>query len=84
MSDKKINISLDNLSINETGIIVEINHATTSIKQRLLEMGLTIGTKIKIKRYAPLGDPIEIMIRNYRLSIRRNEARHIIVQKVQL
>ena len=44
------------------------------ITQRLLEMGLTPGTAIEIVRFAPLGDPIDIKIRGYHLSVRRQEA----------
>ena len=44
------------------------------ITQRLLEMGLTPGTEIEIVRFAPLGDPIDIKIRGYHLSVRRQEA----------
>lgn len=42
--------------------------------QRLLEMGLTVGTECTLVRYAPLGDPLEIRVRGYHLSLRRNEA----------
>lgn len=44
------------------------------ITQRLLEMGLTSGTEIEIVRFAPMGDPIDIKIRGYHLSLRRQEA----------
>ena len=44
------------------------------ITQRLLEMGLTSGTEIEIVRFAPLGDPIELKVRGYHLSVRRQEA----------
>ena len=49
------------------------------ITQRLLEMGLTPGTEIQIVRFAPLGDPIDIKIRGYHLSVRRQEAEVILV-----
>lgn len=42
--------------------------------QRLLEMGLTVGTECTLVRYAPLGDPLEIRVRGYHLSLRRTEA----------
>ncbi len=44
------------------------------ITERLLEMGLTPGTEIQIVRFAPMGDPIDIKIRGYHLSLRRQEA----------
>lgn len=45
--------------------------------QRLREMGLLPGTKIKLIRWAPLGDPLEIKVRGYLLSLRKNEADHV-------
>ena len=46
---------------------------------RLLEMGLTTGTPVRVIRVAPLGDPMEVEVRGYRLSIRKKEARGIFV-----
>jgi ferrous iron transport protein A len=50
--------------------------------QRLLEMGLTAGTAIEVVRFAPLGDPIEVKVRGYRLSLRAAEARGVLVERV--
>jgi ferrous iron transport protein A len=47
---------------------------------RLREMGLLPGTRVKLVRRAPLGDPIEIEVRGYHLSLRRDEAEHIVVE----
>lgn len=49
------------------------------IGRRLLEMGLTRGTPVEIIRHAPLGDPVEIKVRGYLLSLRKCEADHIVV-----
>ena len=49
-------------------------------KGRLLEMGLLPGTRIEVVRYAPLGDPVEIRIRGYNLSLRRHEAEQVWIQ----
>ena len=43
-------------------------------RQRLLEMGLTVGAQCEVVRFAPMGDPIEIKVRGYQLSLRKNEA----------
>jgi len=43
-------------------------------KQRLLEMGLTVGTEFQVVRFAPLGDPLEIKVRGYHLSLRKRDA----------
>ena len=48
-------------------------------RARLLEMGLLVGTPVEIVRFAPLGDPIELKIRGYHLSLRRHEADQILV-----
>jgi ferrous iron transport protein A len=47
------------------------------LRRRLLEMGVLPGTRLKVERVAPLGDPIEVRVRGYALSLRRNEAAHI-------
>jgi len=73
--------TLNKLSPGERGTVQEIASNTTSIKQRLLEMGLTKGTSIEMVRFAPMGDPIEISLRGYRLSLRRVEAESVVVQQ---
>ena len=59
-------------------------HGTGAIKRRIMDMGLTKGTPVHIRKVAPLGDPVEINVRGYELSIRRSEAQEIMVipQKV--
>ena len=49
-------------------------------KPRLMEMGLLVGTPIELVRFAPLGDPVEIKVRGYHLSLRRHEADQILVR----
>ncbi|MGC8861243.1 MAG: FeoA family protein [Armatimonadota bacterium] len=49
------------------------------VGRRLLDMGLTRGTPVEVVRQAPLGDPVEIKVRGYLLSLRKSEAEHIIV-----
>ena len=72
--------SLDTLSPGESGVVVKIAAISPRVRQRLLEMGLTKGTSVKVIRLAPLGDPLEISIRGYRLSLRRDEAESIILE----
>jgi ferrous iron transport protein A len=60
-------------------IVTEINIAPAS-RARLMEMGLLIGTKVELIRFAPLGDPVEIKVRGYNLTLRRHEAEQILVQ----
>ncbi|MBS4028083.1 MAG: ferrous iron transport protein A [Ignavibacteriales bacterium] len=72
-------VSLSTLAIGEGGKVSQLNGADSSLRQRLMEMGIIRGTKISIERFAPLGDPIEINVRGYRLSLRKKEAEHILV-----
>lgn len=51
-------------------------------RQRLLEMGLTIGAEFEVVRYAPLGDPIDIKVRGYHLTLRKREAGGVFVARV--
>lgn len=51
-------------------------------RQRLLEMGLTLGTEFEVIRFAPLGDPLDIKVRGYHLSLRKREANGIRVTRL--
>lgn len=73
-------VSLDQLKVGEHGIIVNV-HGTGSIKRRLMDMGLTKGTRVKVVKLAPLGDPMELRVRGYELSLRKTESEMIIVSK---
>ena len=70
---------LSRLKIGQTAQIVEFQDES-HISQRLQEMGVTPGESVKVIRFAPLGDPIEIEVRGYRLSLRRQEADVILVR----
>jgi ferrous iron transport protein A len=64
------------------GSIVKLAHVGSGpARRRLLDMGLIPGIEIEVIRQAPLKDPIEIKVRGYNLSLRRNEAKGIIVEK---
>lgn len=71
--------TLQDLSIGETGAIKKIN-CTGAIKRRMLDMGITTGTKITKTKVSPLGDPIEIQIRDYKLTLRQSTAKEIIIK----
>jgi len=79
MGGKK-NVRLSELAIGETGEIVRVG-AVGEIKRRLVEMGLAPGVRIKVLRLAPLGDPVEIEIMGYHLSLRQSEAAEIEVSR---
>ncbi len=71
--------SLASLTIGAKGVIASIQVAPES-RGRLMEMGLLTGTAIEIVRFAPLGDPIEIKVRGYHLTLRKHEAEQILVR----
>jgi ferrous iron transport protein A len=70
---------LTSLQIGGSGTISEIN-LPPEHRGRLLEMGLVSGTALQLVRFAPLGDPVEIKVRGYHLTLRRHEAEQILVQ----
>jgi ferrous iron transport protein A len=65
--------SLAGLPLGSSGIVRRIGSARSTAR-RLMELGLVPGTRVTLTRVAPLGDPIELRVRNYALSIRRSEA----------
>lgn len=71
--------TLKELSPGDSAKIVEIQ-AQGALKRRLMDMGLTRGSQVTFRKVAPLGDPIELTIRGYELSIRKDEAEHVIVE----
>jgi ferrous iron transport protein A len=75
-------LSLGDLKVGENGKVLGFNDGEKPYRRKLLAMGLTPGTSFRITRYAPLGDPVEIKIRGFSLSLRRNEANALLVEKV--
>ena len=71
--------SLDTMPIGEKFKVKEISK-NTSIKKRLLDMGVIPGVTIEIIGKAPLGDPIEVLLRGYKLTLRKDEAANIFVE----
>jgi len=74
-------VGLDRLTPGESGRVGSLQTSKPGIRQRLLEMGLTKGTIVQVIRLAPLGDPIEILVRGYRLSLRKQEAESVMILK---
>ncbi len=69
--------TLDTLKVGDKGTVVTLKGQHTSLRRRLLDMGLTPGTELEVLRYAPLGDPMEIMVRGYALTMRKDDAKLI-------
>ena len=74
-------MTLAEMPIRGKGRVREITLPPES-HQRLLEMGLTRGAAFEVVRYAPMGDPIEIRVRGYHLSLRKSEAARITVEEL--
>jgi len=70
---------LSSLPAGSAGTVTAVEVAP-EYKGRLLEMGLLPGTRVEVVRYAPLGDPVEIKVRGYNLSLRKHEAEHVWIQ----
>ena len=69
--------TLEDLYPGQRGTISSVGNKSASVKRRLVDMGLTPGTEILVKKIAPFGDPIEVCLRGYELSIRKEDARQI-------
>jgi ferrous iron transport protein A len=72
-------LSLADLREGQFATIIEVS-GDDSIAVRLMEMGLTDGERVKLIGFAPMGDPLEVLIRGYRLSLRCSEAKRVIVE----
>jgi len=73
--------TLDHLAIGQSATVRTV-HGTDHIRRRLLEMGLCPGVVVEVLRRAPLGDPIELRVRGYLLSVRGDHARQVELQIV--
>ena len=71
--------NLKDAKIGETVRVVKI-HGEGAIKRRIMDMGLTKGVEVYIRKVAPLGDPIEVTVRGYELSLRKADAEQIEVE----
>ncbi len=71
--------TLKEVKVGQTAIVVKL-HGSGAIKRRIMDMGLTKGTEVFVRKVAPLGDPIELTVRGYELSIRKEDASTIEVE----
>ena len=74
-------MAINDLAIGQSGIITAIGGGG-ALRRRLLDMGLTPNTKVTVRKVAPMGDPIELFLRSYVLSIRREEAAKIDTKEI--
>lgn len=71
--------TLKNVKVGETVSVVKLSGAG-AVKRRIMDMGITRGTEIYVRKLAPLGDPVEVTVRGYELSIRKADAEMIEVE----
>ena len=71
--------TLKDVAIGQTAKVIKL-HGEGAIKRRIMDMGITKGTEVFVRKVAPLGDPIELKVRGYELSIRKADAELIEVE----
>lgn len=76
-------MNLDEVKIGQKAKIIRLNLQNKEIRRHLLDMGLTRGTEIKVKKVAPIGDPIDIELRDYELCISKSDLSQIEVEVIK-
>ena len=71
--------TLKDIKIGETAVVKRLN-GEGAVKRRIMDMGITKGTSVYVRKVAPLGDPIEVTVRGFELSLRKADASSIIVE----
>lgn len=75
-------LTIKELATGEKGKVVKFQPGAKAYRQKLLAMGLTPGTEFTVTRIAPLGDPIELLVRGFALSVRKAEAESLVIEKL--
>jgi len=76
-----MNATLNDMAVGESATVAGYVKGTTAYREKLLAMGLTKGTLFTVERIAPMGDPVEILVRGFALSLRRDEASTLLVER---
>ena len=71
--------TLKQAKIGDTVTVVKL-HGAGAVKRRIMDMGITKGVAVHVRKVAPLGDPIEVTVRGYELSLRKADAEKILVE----
>lgn len=71
--------TLRDAAIGEKAVILKL-HGEGAVRRRIMDMGLTKGTEVCVRKIAPLGDPIELTVRGYELSLRKKDAENIEIE----
>jgi ferrous iron transport protein A len=73
LEEERIMRSLRDVPVGETVKVVKID-GDGAVRRRIMDMGITKGTELYVRKVAPLGDPVELTVRGYELSVRKNDA----------
>ncbi len=79
IQDMPTRVSLHELKVGQRGIVVRVG-GQGPVRRRMMDMGLVSGAEVKVVRVAPLGDPVEFLVKGYSLSLRKSEARKVTVE----
>ena len=74
-------MTLDQLKAGQEAVILAVNGSGASLRKHILDMGLTPGTRVVLEKIAPLGDPLELNVRGYTLTLRKGDAAKIVIDK---
>ena len=75
-------MTLDELEVGKDAIIEEVNCKSPSLRKHILDMGLTPNTEVTLVKIAPMGDPLELRVRGYELTIRLDDAKEIEIEEI--
>jgi ferrous iron transport protein A len=70
------------MAVGETGRITGFREGGKAYRKKLLSMGLTPGVEFSVIRYAPMGDPVEIQLRGFNLTLRKDEAEALLIERL--
>ena len=74
--------TLKDLKVGESAKVVRL-HGQGAVRRRIMDMGITRGTVVKVRKVAPLGDPLELTVRGYELSIRKADAQMVEIEETK-
>lgn len=73
--------TIKDMAVGDTGRVVGFAEGSKTYRKKLLSMGVTPGVEFSVSRYAPMGDPVEIKVRGFSLSLRKAEAESILIER---
>jgi ferrous iron transport protein A len=83
ISHKEVGMKLDELKVGDKAKVIKLNVGNKEIRRHLLDMGVTRGVIVTIKKIAPMGDPIDLQLRDYELCISKSELDQIEVEAIK-